>query len=353
MLPFNISEADLATVNIERKSHICALIRTRFMVLYFTALGLRRGKVAMLVGCHRNSVTNYIRMYNEGGLEEIRHAGFVGSPHPLADKVSEIEQEMLKIQPSTLAEVAQMLKDKFDYDRSLEATRLFLHSIGFKNRKVGTFPGKPKDLLEWLDKQKEFVGLLKELLGRAEKQEIDLVFADASHFVYGKFSGRLWSKEPCYSASGHGRYRVNVYGAYDPVNGHIYSAYNEGYVDALFMEFYLNWLRTDCYKDLSIPLHIVLDNARYQHCKMIKELAHNLNIVLEFLPPYSPNLNLIERLWKYIKAILAKQTHSSKITFMDAIIELLNSLGSDKHQQKIKKLLAFKFQTFENAQILT
>jgi len=46
---------------------------------------------------------------------------------------------------------------------------------------------------------------------------------------------------------------------------------------------------------------LVLDNARYQKCHLVQNLAATLNIELLFLPTYSPNLNLIERLWKFVK----------------------------------------------------
>jgi transposase len=50
-----------------------------------------------------------------------------------------------------------------------------------------------------------------------------------------------------------------------------------------------------------IPISIVLDNARYQRCKAVEALAKELGIQLLFLPSYSPTLNLIERLWKFVK----------------------------------------------------
>ena len=52
---------------------------------------------------------------------------------------------------------------------------------------------------------------------------------------------------------------------------------------------------------LGVPTTIVLDNARYQRCKLVIAKAEEVGIELLFLPPYSPNLNLIERLWKFVK----------------------------------------------------
>ena len=180
-----------------------------------------------------------------------------------------------------------------------------------------------------------------------------MVFSDAAHFVYGKFSNYSWGRRVSYSPSGHGRYRINVYGAYDIVTNQVSSMYNEGYIDAEFMVEYLNWLRREVYQNQKRPLYILLDNARYQHCNYVRQCAADLNIVLEFLPGYSPNLNLIERLWKYMKRILAKQYHKCKETFEKAIIDLLENLNYGIHQEKLWTLLNPIFQRFEKSQILT
>jgi hypothetical protein len=49
------------------------------------------------------------------------------------------------------------------------------------------------------------------------------------------------------------------------------------------------------------PITLVLDNARYQKCQLVWAVAETLQIELLYLPAYSPNLNLIERLWKFVK----------------------------------------------------
>ena len=48
-------------------------------------------------------------------------------------------------------------------------------------------------------------------------------------------------------------------------------------------------------------VHIVLDNARYQKCEVVTKLAQELGATLHYIPPYSPNLKMIECLWKYVK----------------------------------------------------
>ena len=52
---------------------------------------------------------------------------------------------------------------------------------------------------------------------------------------------------------------------------------------------------------IEVPITIIMDNAKYQRCELVKNLAEKLKIELLFLPSYSPNLNIIERLWKWVK----------------------------------------------------
>lgn len=353
MLPFSLSGTDADMVNIERKTHKSALVRDRMRVLGLLYLGFSRQDCALIVGCHVNSVTNYIKLYNEGGLDRIRQLNYSYSRHELQEAYGEVEQVLSQANCSTIAEAGQVLAQHFDYRAGKEAVRQLLHRLGFKRRKAGTFPGKVDQFEQWQNRQEAFLQKLWQLIDQAEKEEIDLVFTDAAHFVYGQFSQYCWSKSPCYAPSGHGRYRVNVYGAYDVITNGVYTMYNEGYIDAEFVVEYLYWLRDQVYTDQNRPLHLILDNARYQHCKYVKQEAEKLNIILEFLPGYSPNLNLIERLWKYLKRIIGRTYHDNKTDFQNAIIHLLESLGEQDHQNKLRTLLNPRFQQFSKSQILS
>ena len=101
------------------------------------------------------------------------------------------------------------------------------------------------------------------------------------------------------------------------------------------------------------PITVVLDNARYQHCALVMELAKSLHIHLEFLPSYSPNLNLIERLWKFIKKdVLYGRHYKTFLDFCAAIDGCLAKIPTE-HRAKLESLMTHNFQTFDPASLLT
>jgi transposase len=96
----------------------------------------------------------------------------------------------------------------------------------------------------------------------------------------------------------------------------------------------------------------VLDNARYQRCEPVRLLAAELRIELLYLPPYSPNRNLIERLGKFVKKeVLTCRYYEDFARFKAAIVECLEQVEG-KHSEAIASLLTLKFQTFDNQQLL-
>ncbi|MFG6426121.1 MAG: transposase [Muribaculaceae bacterium] len=121
---------------------------------------------------------------------------------------------------------------------------------------------------------------------------------DAAHFTLEAFLRHVWCRKPLSLRSGAGRNRFNVLGCIDPFTFDLIESHSMEYVDAGQVKDFLGKVR-DASGD--IPVSIVLDNARYQHCQAVKEEAARLNIKLIFMPPYSPNLNIIERLWKYTR----------------------------------------------------
>jgi transposase len=96
----------------------------------------------------------------------------------------------------------------------------------------------------------------------------------------------------------------------------------------------------------------VLDNARYQRNAVVQDLAKELAITLLFLPSYSPNLNLIERLWKFIKRrSLYGRYHPTFAEFRAAIEETVNGL-STTHADQLETLMTLNFQQFQDVSLM-
>ena len=95
---------------------------------------------------------------------------------------------------------------------------------------------------------------------------------------------------------------------------------------------------------------LVLDDARYQRCRVVEELAGQLGLELLFLPSYFPNLNLIERLWKFTKKkCLASEYYENFAAFKGAIAGFLSTV-QERHADDLQSLLTLNFQQFEKAQ---
>ena len=100
------------------------------------------------------------------------------------------------------------------------------------------------------------------------------------------------------------------------------------------------------------PITVVLDNAKYQRNQVVQGLAADLGIRLLFLPSYSPNLNLIERLWGFAKrqSVYGKY-HATFVSFRSAIERTLNEI-STTHANQLKTLMTLQFQQFDDVSLL-
>ena len=174
-------------------------------------------------------------------------------------------------------------------------------------------------------------------------------FVDASHFVLASFLGWLWCFVRLYVRAASGRQRYNVLGALNAVTHELVTEINTTYVTATSV---CGLLRTIASRGARVPVTLVLDNARYQRCLLVQDLAKALGIELLFLPSYSPNLNLIERLWKFVKKeVLNSRRHQDFKRFQEAIDGCLADLPT-KHREKLATLLTHNFQTWNDVSLL-
>jgi len=139
---------------------------------------------------------------------------------------------------------------------------------------------------------------LEPRLAQAKQGNRAVFFVDAAHFILAPFLGFLWSFTRIFIKSPAGRQRFNVLGALNAITHELIRVTNQTYINAISV---CELLKKIAALNLDVPITLVLDNARYQKCRLVQELALSLKIELLYIPPYSPNLNLIERLWKFVK----------------------------------------------------
>ena len=184
---------------------------------------------------------------------------------------------------------------------------------------------------------------------RAGQREV--FFVDAAHFVWAAFLGYLWFWNRLYVSAPSGRKRFNVLGAISARTQQLITVTNNSYINANSV---CELLLAVAAAGFNTPVTLVLDNAKYQHAKVVKELAESLGIELLYLPAYSPNLNLIERLWKFVKKkCLYSRYYENFDLFCEAIQGCLSKVETKEYKAELQTLLSLKFQTFKDVQFVT
>jgi transposase len=186
-------------------------------------------------------------------------------------------------------------------------------------------------------------------LEEAKAGERIVLFVDAVHFIFTTLLGNIWCKTRCYLRSQAGRKRYSVLGAINAISKKMTYYSTDTTINAKAVCKLLKMIYVEYY---GRPITLVLDNARYQHCQLVERYAKILKVELLFLPAYSPNLNLIERFWKYTKKkILYSVFHENYEIFKERIDTCITEAFT-KDKEKVNSLLNLKFQSFKNVKIL-
>ena len=346
MTQIEFSEKDKAALNHERYHHPHPRVQRKMEALWLKSQDESHKENCRLTGISHATLWRYLRSYLQGGIEKLKEIDFYQPQGKLAEHTTTIEAYFRQYPPASIKEAMAKIEELTGIKRSEPQIRSFLKSIGMKLRKVGMIPAKadPKKQKEFLEKE------LQPRLDEAKSGQRRVFFVDAAHFVLAPFLGYLWSFTRLFLPAPAGRKRFNVLGAIDAITHQLIMVTNDSYINAQSVCDLL-WQLSKL--SLEHPITLVLDNARYQKCRLVFELAETLHIELLYLPSYSPNLNLIERLWKFTKKKCLYSKYYSEFTaFKSAITDCL-SHTHDTHKKELDSLLTLNFQTFEKVSLVT
>jgi transposase len=315
-------------------------IRRKLMTVRMHSLGVPHSVIAAALNISNDTVTNYLKLYRDEALSGLLENRYYKPTSSVEDFLDRIAESFAETPVATASEGGARIEALTGIKLSDSQVGRIMRRMGMRYQKSAVVPGK-------CNPQLQFDFLNEELLPRLEESkngERRVFFVDAAHFVMGAFLGMIWAFARVYVRSGSGRQRYNVLGAVETRDHDFVSVRTTGYVNAgTICELILKI--NAAYPEEEITL--VMDNARYQKNQRVTDLAESLNIELLYLPAYSPNLNLIERVWRLVKAkCLRNRYHENFGGFVGAIDEFLDSLNGP-NRDCLKTLVTENFQLFE------
>jgi transposase len=336
----------------DRYHHPDPRVQRKMEVLWLKSHGLTHDAIATYADVSRRTVQRYLDEYLEGGLPRLHRCPGNHPQSALVDHETSLEEYFHEHPPRSTKQARAIIEQHTGVRRGLSQVRHFLKDhLGLRWRKVGAIPVPPKKTVqEHAHEQAIFVEQkLEPRLEQARRGQRQVYFVDAAHFVFAPFLGCLWCAARLFVRAASGRKRYNVLGALDAVTHRLIRVTNDGYINA---ESVCALLRAVADAAVGLPITLVLDNARYQKCALVQALAESLGIELLYLPGYSPNLNLIERLWRFVrKESLDSIYYETFAGFTTAIDECLDTLPT-KHKVEMEALLSHKFQMFGDVPLL-
>src|SRR5215210_5460581 len=300
-------------------------IYQRLSTLVWIDEGRTREEVAALLEVSTRQVGQWLRIFRNRGLEELCTLHYRGDPgHLQPAQIVQLKHEIATGVFHNAEQIRTWIQETFGVAYSATGVKDLLRRIGASYHKVSGFFWKAD-----IPKQKQFVRKY-----RRHKREAGpktrRYFVDACHPVWGVdllYSCWLLVGQRYYVGVGNGRKRLNILGAYCP-DDHDYvdlRLTKENITGEQFVKL-LEALRAKHPDTTKFILY--LDNARYYSKPCVKEwLAAHREFRLVPVPAYSPNLNLIERLWKFLRKKALNRWHVTFEAMQAAVRDVLDHLG--------------------------
>ncbi|MFK7873244.1 MAG: IS630 family transposase [Oligoflexales bacterium] len=319
----------LSELRIERERRFADRIR----VILLIDEGRRYSDIATFLFLDEKTIRNWKRRYEEGGVEKLVNDGYMGRASLLDDEQIKLLGEHLSTRIfTTTRQIVIFVKSEFGVYYTIGGMTSLLHRLGFSYKKAKGVPAKA-DATAQQNFVKEYQKVKKKGL---------VYFADSTHPTLQSVLSYGWIKtgEDFEVKTSSGRQRININGAIELTRQDVITRTCQT-VNQQSMCDLLRAIRKKNSEEKKIFL--VLDNAAYNKALSVRELGRHLNIEILYLPPYSPNLNPIERLWKFMKKeTMANQYYDSLESFKKSVASFFR--GIKKHKNRLESLLTDNFQ---------
>ncbi len=268
-----------------------------------------------------DSVRSYFRLYQSGGIPELLTRNYRGRDSQLSEEqINDLLSEIDLDEYSRIKDIVKYIEDHFCISYSESGVLSLIKRNGMSYRKTHLIPPNADPIA-----QTQWIEQFYELFDSKDKNRV-FYFMDATHPTHNVCSHYVWGRrgERSEIKTNTGRSRINIQGALNAKTFEIVIEMSDSINAKTTLEF-LKKLENK-HSDMD-EINIILDNARYHHAKLIRDYLNESKskIRLNFIPSYSPNLNIIERYWKFFKSNVLTKHHYDFLDFKEACQKFFDS----------------------------
>jgi transposase len=334
-----------------RKESLDRRVYQRLTAVLAVASGKTREEVAEVLGVSLSQLGEWLRVFRNEGLESLYEIHNKGDPGNLtATQIARLKSQVSTGCFHNSDQIRQWLFDTFHVSYSPSGIKDLLKRIGVSYHKVTGFLWKADP-----DKQHAFVKRVARHKREAKRQGAPRTrryYVDACHPVWGLdlvFCCWLLVGQRFLVGMGSGRKRLNILGAYCP-DDHEYIDYRltRDNVNGEQVVNFLRLLRSTHPETERFILYV--DGARYYGSPVVKEwLKRHPEFHLSQIPAYSPNVNLIERMWKFMRSKALCRWHKTFEDMQAAVSSVLDHL--EDYRGELQTLMTEKFHIIDKQDI--
>jgi transposase len=350
-MKIQLTDEQVNQLKVLHKTQTVKRYADRIKVILLLNSGYSRAEVSDILLIDEDTVSKWKFCFlNRASSEDLsswfsdNYVGYVGKLSYTS--LSYLRTYLKDFNVSTKARIQSYLVKSEGVEYSLSGIQKLFKRIGISHNTIKRIPGKAN-----IETQAVFIDKLMESISNLSDNET-IMFMDSVHPQHNTVCSKVWIEKGSqrWIESNTGRQRVNINGVYNPFNQKIVtqqdSTINAGVTIKLLQ-------KVSEQNPQFEKIYIVADNAKYNKCKDVQAfLATQNKIQMVYLPPYSPNLNLIERVWKFMHE---KVIH---LTYFDTFSKFKKSINAffddfEQYKDELKSRITFNFQTFENATFAT
>ncbi len=351
MNPIVLTAEQRKQIERRRKQTLDRRVYQRLTAVLAVAADKTREEVAELLGVSLSQLGEWLRVFRNAGLDALCEVHNKGDPGKLKpNQVAQLKEQVSTGCFRSSDQIRDWIEATFGVRYSSSGVKDLLKRSAVSYHKVSGFLWKADP-----DQQRAFVKRVARHQREATQPgaaRTRRYYVDACHPVWGLdlvFCCWLLVGQRLLVGMGSGRKRLNILGAYCP-DDHEYIDYRLTR-DNVNGEQFVNFLRLLRATHPGVERFILyVDGARYYGSPVVKEwLKRHPEFLLSRVPAYSPNVNLIERLWKFMRAKALCRWHKTFEDMQAAISEVLDHL--ENYRGELRTLMTEKFHIIDKRDI--